>query len=835
MLCELQAVIDRAGPLRRQHHTRYDAGRGLEVEVTGVCPAARGRVRMVVEKFVGGGFAGQVYRVRLEAVDAPDGAIAGLDVGRRYAVKFLVPPSGISLRFRNLIYCLAYQGPFSAQVHPAAARTGVLWQKLVRRAAAIEFGRPDAVCDTYATFRDDGLGTWGEINEWVDGRQWRFELDDHYFDRCPAAGRDAEPAPAPTAAAEYVAKRDFMARLVRLLHRMGAPELARQYEWWTAKSQPNVLKRTGAGDGPADGLCAIDFRAGLALLPVLPMSPADVKLIATGLRRGALVQFDRGDLARLEAFVGDHGEQFEDLRPAIEELRQADPAYRASLIDITHHGLRPLWDAGLRRSIADGFVHGWRAKHLVDESHVARFRTSRFAPAAFLAVGLVSGLLSLAVLAAVVPVSKMLFEHWGLLPGANWPLLVLATAGAAVATVILLRLISAATRCTRRLWADRAWRLHVGAMLRRPAYLVRSLHARQAEILMDWQRSGRRSPRAILRLATCAWRFWPEKCLMGWMPVGLHRFLIEPAYAWNWVKRKVGGMILFVKDAEFRQRWLEGVIDEGHRDGILTDEEYAELRPKATDPYIRTYLLCVIGHLLSVPVTQIVAAIVAAIYVKETGDWLGGGGIMVAFQLIPVSPGSVFRGLFVIAVMIAKRNVRDFRVAVAVSFWKYVGYLGFPIQMVAKYPVLARLLAGRWARGAVRFVPVFGEHGALLEHAALDLCFNEPVSIRRRIAEGKETVARLVVKIVLGAVWFGLTVAAAILGWKARAMARSGDLTLKSLQPIVIVTGLAIVAVLTWTLLAPPFARIRRTWWALYLIAAAPVVAIILTNWTALF
>ncbi len=46
------------------------------------------------------------------------------------------------------------------------------------------------------------------------------------------------------------------------------------------KSQPNCLKRNGT---KADsGLVAVDFRAGLALLPFLPMSPGDFKLIING-------------------------------------------------------------------------------------------------------------------------------------------------------------------------------------------------------------------------------------------------------------------------------------------------------------------------------------------------------------------------------------------------------------------------------------------------------------------------------------------------------------------------------------------------------------------------
>ena len=150
--------------------------------------------------------------------------------------------------------------------------------------------------------------------DWVEGRNWQFELDDRYFDRRAPDLDDPHPDFAATGAAEYFAKKHFMARFVRLLHRIGAPEFARQYEWWTAKSQPNVLKRLDAGDGPSDGLTAIDFRAGLALLPFLPMSPADVPLIWRGLRRGALVQFDRGDLGQLETYIDEHAEKFDDLR-----------------------------------------------------------------------------------------------------------------------------------------------------------------------------------------------------------------------------------------------------------------------------------------------------------------------------------------------------------------------------------------------------------------------------------------------------------------------------------------------------------------------------------------
>jgi len=774
-LDQLQATVSQAGPLRRQKHSRYDTGHLFNVQATGVCPAGRGRVRMVVEKFIGGGFAGQVYRVRLESAEFDDGPPPGLEVGRRYAVKIIIPPSGFALAFRNIVYRLAYQGPFSAQVHPAAARSGVLWQKLIRRAGEIEFGRATAVCNTYATFFEPALGSWAEINEWVEGRNWKFELDEHYFERQEADPGDPAPDFSGGGAGEYCAKKWFMARFVRLLHRMGAPELARQYQWWTAKSQPNVLKRIDSGDGPADGLCAIDFRAGLALLPFLPMSPADVKLILAGLRRGALVQFDRGDLAKLEAFIDQHADRFEDLRPALEELKRVDPAYRASLPDITHHGLRPLWDGKLRGAMADGFVHGWRTRHLCDERHETILRSARIKFLVFFLLGTI-------------------------------PLL---------------------GRLVRKLWAIDRYRRHVGSMLGSWSYLCKALHARQAEMLKDWHRHGRRSDEAIVRLATSAWRFWPQRFTLALLPATWHRFLTERSYAWNAIKTTIGGAILFMKDAEFRRKWLETIIDQAHRDGALTDDEHAELRPKAGDPYIRTYLLCVAAHVATLPITQIVSGIVAIYALLHMGKtWKESVayaiGILALFQVMPVSPGSVCRGLFVIGVMVAKRNFRDFWVAAVISFWKYIGYLGFPVQMVTRYPTLARLMAGRWAGGAVRFVPVFGEHGALLEHAVLDSCFNEPVSIRRRLADGKETLLRLVGKVLLAIQWPSLTAASGVMLWRLKPAEGTSGLTLAELQPIFVVNGLGLLALVLWVALAPRFARVRRRWWALAAVSLVP-------------
>jgi len=155
-----------------------------------------------------------------------------------------------------------------------------------------------------------------------------------------------------------------MADFVAMLHEMGAPELARQYEWWTCKSQPNCLKRYDCEADPAAGLTAVDFRAGLALLPYLPMSPGDVRLILRGLAHGRIVQFDRGDLGKLEDYVRAAGGEFADMAPALEELRAVEAEYRDSQIDLAGHHVRLLHDAGLWRAVREAAVRGWGVRGL---------------------------------------------------------------------------------------------------------------------------------------------------------------------------------------------------------------------------------------------------------------------------------------------------------------------------------------------------------------------------------------------------------------------------------------------------------------------------------------
>ncbi len=682
---KLQQVVAEAQIIKHYAPSRYEVGDLLILDLVGVCPNVKVKAYFKIEKFVGGGFAGQVYRVKLIEIDSDHSAgIKGLETGKDYAIKILIPPSRFSVMFRNFIYWLAYQGPFSAQVHPSAARVGVLWQKLIRRGAEIYFGNESAIVDTYATFYDDEFNSFGEVNEWVSGRNWKYEIDDQIFGRKKWKNLDQIPNDGSVNSYEYLIKRRFMAKLVQLLHDMGAPELARQYEWSTMKSQPNALKRLDSSNESVDNLTAIDFRAGLALLPFLPMSPADFKLIITGLLRGNLVQFDRGDLKKLDSFINRHKEKFEDLMPAYKELLLQEPLYRQSLPDITHQGLKLFYQKSLRQSVKQGLIRGWASKELVDQEHGGRLSRSSFRFILFYIAG-------------IFPIVGNLF---------------------------------------RRLWGNQQYADHIKHIFRERGYLKRTFRAKQAHALIDWYRDGRVGEEKTIKFLDRPIRFWFQRIFISWLPPKWHRFFTDGKYAWNSIKYTFTYPVRFYRDAEFRETWLFQQVEAGHKEGMLNDQEAKHIRDNVKDPFIQKYLKCVAVHVATLPITQIVSVIVAIYSMIRFGKTWGeglliAGGVLAAFQATPISPGSLTRGSYVLYLMIKERNFKNYWIAALVSFWHYIGYLAFPIQMVAKFPALSRLMAGRWATNIVHIIPVFGERGALLEHWVFDLFFNVPISLRR--------------------------------------------------------------------------------------------------------
>jgi hypothetical protein len=269
--------------------------------------------------------------------------------------------------------------------------------------------------------------------------------------------------------------------------------------------------------------------------------------------------------------------------------------------------------------------------------------------------------------------------------------------------------------------------------------------ARESEILTDWYRTGRVPKERVFGLLKHPVRFWLQRYLiLGFLPASWHRFLAEPRFAWTSIKITVGYPIKFYRDREFREEWLRETVAAGYEEGMLSDEERDRILAHIQDPFIQKYLKCVAVHLCTLPVTQVVSVAVAIGYMywnekPWTESWAKAVAILILFQGLPISPGSICRGSYVVYLMIRERNLRDYWVAGIVSFWHYVGYLGFPLQMVTKFPGLSRYLAGRWATGMVRIMPVFGEKGALAEHYVFDAFFNVPLSLWRMIRRTPET------------------------------------------------------------------------------------------------
>lgn len=663
--------------------TRYETGTVLPIDITGVYPAISGKAELTIDKFLGGGFAGQVYRCKLTGLELPEGCmIPGLETGRLYAIKIVIPPSAFSRWFRNTTFWLAFQGPFSSQVNHGACRAGLLWQKLVRRAGLVKFGRETAVKDAYASFWDSTLNAYGEITEWVEGRMWKLEADDQIRNRFDWKNV----ALTETGSPEFVEKRRFMADMVGLMHEMGAPEFARQYEWSTMKSQPNCMKRTDTDDG---GLCAIDFRAGLALLPWLPMSPGDFKLIINGLKRGALVQFDRCDLSEMEAYVAAHPDVFADVKPMIEELKLQDRIYRRSLLDITHHGLRPTFDRALQMDVIAGLVEGYRADDLIDGPFAEKLRKGGLRFALFHLLG------------AIPFLGKMVRQRWG----------------------------------------NTAFRKHVFQILTNRAYFKTAIRARAAHELIGWHRISRTDETRTRQLAEKPGWFFLERFTIGLLPIALHRFCARPIIAWNGFVAFFKFIRNFAVDEAFREKWFLDQVAEGEKDGMLTKQEHDHIVSIIKEPFIVKYLKSMAVHFCTIPVTQIVSLITGAFvfaYVLGKGGTTGEAslafaGTVALFQVTPISPGSLCRGFYVVGLMIYERNWRDYLVAAPLSFVKYIGYLAFPLQMTTTYPHLARFLVSRRATSLVHIIPVFGEHGALLEHWVFDLFFNVPQMMGRHL------------------------------------------------------------------------------------------------------
>jgi hypothetical protein len=269
-------------------------------------------------------------------------------------------------------------------------------------------------------------------------------------------------------------------------------------------------------------------------------------------------------------------------------------------------------------------------------------------------------------------------------------------------------------------------------------YFKRAVRARMAEKVIVWHRATRVGEATALRIAG-SFRCFVGHWFLSVLPVGLHRLITD----WQYAKDKldyyfVRPLRLYFKP-ESREQWLREMVAEGQDNRSLSDDDAGIILAQIKEPFIQKYLKCLAVHVCTLPVTQVVSVLIAIIYYlmhpeMSTKEALGIGALIVlGFQVVPISPGSLVRGFYVVYLVIRERNFKDYNIAVFLGFFKYIGYLAFPIQMAYRYPVLARFMATHWAHESVHIVPVFGETGALLEHWVFRLFYNWPLTIQRRI------------------------------------------------------------------------------------------------------
>ena len=228
------------------------------------------------------------------------------------------------------------------------------------------------------------------------------------------------------------------------------------------------------------------------------------------------------------------------------------------------------------------------------------------------------------------------------------------------------------------------------------------------------------------------------------MPASLHRFLTD----WEYVKTKLHHFFVRLPklyfNTELREQWLRDMITQGQKKHILSNEDASVILSQVNEPFIQKYLISLVVHLLTAPITQIVSLTHTAIWNWTHPEATSSERvavsifIIVLYQIIPISPGSFCRGLYTTVLALYDRNFKDYNIALFLSYFKYIGYLAFPIQMTYHYPALARFMASHWATEATHIVPVFGERGALLEHGVFSLFYNRPLTIRRRMRKRAE-------------------------------------------------------------------------------------------------
>jgi hypothetical protein len=656
----------------------YHAGQRVETPVFGLDGARLGEESFCVDFSPGSGFAGQVLRA--EALRGVVWGRTGPGPHPAVALKILRPRSSLKTAFRDGLFHLAYQTPYAARLEESALRAGLIWQEILRQAVRLEQGDWLSVAQPLGYYWDASMGSYVEIHQWIEARAAAYQVDDGLL-QCDGSPRAGENPP------EMEQKRQAMERLVDLCHRIGAHGLARQYEWYTLVSQANVLMLS---DSPVEApkFVVVDCRPGLAVPFFLPLSPAHARIIVKGLRSGLLVHFDQCDLSQLDAWLEAHPDLANGLQSLVEKLRIDELHYREGLPDLWQRRLNFWIDADQRKKVCLARLQAWQRRGLLSARNAKRLKAS-----------------------------EILF--WMALCLDNFPLL----------GSWLLRWLG-----------NSAYRRHVSALVRNTNYRKQAIDAQRQVDLEDWLAVGRIPLQRANRMAGSSPRYLVEKCILSWLPVRLHRLLVDPKARQRFIQERLALPFDLCFREKKRREWLCALIVKQRERGLVSKAKADELCAQVAEARLQGFVRD-LGFSLGLEVFSKLTYLALAVYGLSSGDfWLLG---LALFG--PIPPSGVARGLYSLARLswelpgiIRRRDRREFTalcLGIAVAPWRFIGNLFAPLEMLFYYRRLSLLLADHFVSQMVRGVPVFGGEGRLLEYWAFQLTFNLPLSVYRRLVK----------------------------------------------------------------------------------------------------
>jgi hypothetical protein len=649
----------------------YLIGERLEAQLMGLDGNQIGRGRFLIQEMTGGGFAGQVYRAHLEELSPAAGARGRFPSS--VALKLLKPVRVWKRVFRDLLFLFGYQTTFAARLREPAVRAGLIWQQLLRIAAGTELGDPSAVARPLGYYWSAEMKSFVELHAWVPGREISYQAGDL------AWGTQAQND------TEMARKKRFMEALAALCREMGAIGLSRQYEWYTMVSQDNVIVHEQSLGGEVKYV-GVDFRPGLAVPFFLPLSPAHLKLILNGLRRGTLIHYDEVDLHRLDRFISRHAEAYRPYQELIRLLKRDEAVYRAGLLDVWHTGFSTLTGRRKLAPVATAALQDWRQLDQISQGTHNRLRSTG---------------------------TQMVFLYLlGWIPLVGWRL--------------------------RRLLGNSRYRRHLRDWIADRSYFREHFQERKSGRLLYWSEMGRISLTRFERLVHSDALYVFDLLALSWMPASFHRLLSDGSALKGLLASLTTHPIRLLLDPGYRRGWLLEIIHQQEDRGILQVEERAHFEAQIAEGrvqgFVRDLGFTVGLEVLAKPLYALLAA-----YGFSSGNFLP----FFLAALGPIPPSGVARTLYVLVQLCLdlpgtlRRGDRDLLLARALALgvapWRVLGNVFALVEMFAYYPRLSLVLADYYIARMIAVIPVLGGRGLLLEYLAFRVIFGLPLYLSQML------------------------------------------------------------------------------------------------------